>query len=508
MTQCNLPRKYTVSVPGLGCSCADSIQGLRIANADIGALVERVVVADAAKTIWLDIQSPTIDDVAALEGIFGIDSDTVQRLQCGAAGQGVDAECLSTAQSLYICWAEVAASAVSASQYFAGGGSNGSGEHARHSGVDSDATAVDGWSGGYVPVPPWMQPSATEVLSRLNLQRKPRKADPVDVTSDPRWEDARRRHIRQILGLISKPVVSNTERMRAVLRRWGPGHEQWWQEVLSTSSTQRRRPAHNIERLTKQLGQGARELIGYRAVQVWTRGPVLVTLHRYASESLQRTQSKFRAHDPRLHTTEPLAIIQMLVEHWEHATRGCLQILEQFTDLLDRDLTIPVRTRSLEAANWTPVIARCRKASLAFLRRCQINETVLNQLCRVVPSQARQELELQRARSADARILYKKTEQRLSRLHRILLDRQRLRLVSTQKEIHRYFRILVTVELVFLPIELWYNVDNLNGITTPGELQPENATDEDFWLSVVGMVVWAIAAIALYAIYTKFFERK
>ncbi|KAJ2110173.1 hypothetical protein GGF48_005656, partial [Coemansia sp. RSA 921] len=84
----------------------------------------------------------------------------------------------------------------------------------------------------------------------------------------------------------------------------------------------------------------------------------------------------------------------------------------------------------------------------------------------------------------------------------------RLRLLSTQKQIHRYFRILVTVELVFLPIELWYNVDNLNGITTPGELQPEKANDEDFWLTVLGMIVWAVAAILIYAVYTKFFERK
>ncbi|KAJ2326667.1 hypothetical protein GGI00_004684, partial [Coemansia sp. RSA 2681] len=103
---------------------------------------------------------------------------------------------------------------------------------------------------------------------------------------------------------------------------------------------------------------------------------------------------------------------------------------------------------------------------------------------------------------------YKKAEERLSRLHTILLDRQRLRLVSTQREIHQYFRILISVSLVFLPIELWYNLDNLNGIGTPGTLQPGDASDEDFLLTVLGMMVWAVAAILLYAVYIQFFERK
>ncbi|KAJ1856410.1 hypothetical protein GGH12_002112 [Coemansia sp. RSA 1822] len=488
MAQCKLQRKYTVSVPGVGRSTADSIGGLRINGNSLSELTERVLQSNA-ETIWLDIQAPTGGDVAALERVFGIDSDTTQKMQMGASGLHVDPGSSMLKHALYVCWAEVADDTLT-SEYL---------QHGRYGPLATSprSDTSGGWSGGYVPVPPWMQPSATQVLSRFNLQRRVPKGESTDVPDEPQWEDARRLHVQETLRLIAKPVVASKARLRAVLRQWG--HDAWFDAASADSQYAARDPAW----LTEQLAQGARELLGYRIVQVWAHGPVLLTLHRHASAAIAQVSDSL--HVP----TKPLLIIRALAERWVHAATQGLRVIEQHTDVLDADLTRPVRAGSFEAANWTPVIARCRKASLALLRRCQINEDVLDQLCNAVCNTMEQRvLREQIEQSARSRGLFKKAEQRLSRLHRILLDRQRLRLLSTQKQIHRYFRVLVTVELVFLPIELWYNVDNLNGITTPGELQPARANDEDFWLTVLGMIVWAVAAILIYAVYTKFFERK
>ncbi|KAJ1757994.1 hypothetical protein LPJ77_001804 [Coemansia sp. RSA 2523] len=487
MAQCELHRKYTLSVPGMGRSTADSIGGLQIQGSTLSELTERAM--HDTLTIWLDIQAPTPGDVAALERVFGIDIDTAQKMQMGALGSHVDPGSSTHNHALYVCWAEVTDDTLT-SEYL---------QHGRYGPIATSplSDTSGGWSGGYVPVPPWMQPSATQVLSRFNLQRRVPKGESTDIPDEPQWEDARRLHVQETLRLIAKPVVASKARLRSVVRRWG--QDAWFEVASADSQHEARDPAW----LTEQLAQNARELLGYRIVQVWMHGPVLLTLHRHASAAIAKVSDGL--HGP----TTPLSIIQLLAERWVHATASGLRVIEQHTDVLDADLTRPVRAGSFEAANWTPVIARCRKASLALLRRCQINKDVLDQLCTAQCTTTEHHiLHQQINQSLHFRGLFKKAEQRLSRLHRILLDRQRLRLLSTQKQIHRYFRILVTVELVFLPIELWYNVDNLNGITTPGELQPEKANDEDFWLTVLGMIVWAVAAILIYAVYTKFFERK
>ncbi|KAJ1727750.1 hypothetical protein LPJ61_004413 [Coemansia biformis] len=524
---------------------------------------------------WLDIQEPTADDIAALACVFEIGANTLRRLLAGAALQVLDPECVVEDRSLYLCWAEMAGTDASTSQYILHGSpihaaedaavsaASPAGEKAAaaaHTGIaSSDTTAVAGqkraeWPGGYVPVHPWMQPSATQVLSRLNLPRYRVKSKYADTLADPQAEAVRLKQAHQVLELLSKPVITNKERMRAVLQRWGSVREQWWREVLdhtrdgsNSSKTSAQGRAQRFRQLAEQLGQGARETLGYHTVQLWVRGPIVLSLHRHSSEVIAEVARELAPRDARLLAVEPLAVVQGLVERWVQAAASRLPVLDQWSDRLDHELTHPVRILSIETANWSPVIARGRKAGLALLRRCQLNESVLRQLCsaartlliapdsrggrncayytmahRPLLSPAHHPLvhdiagrgiehqlgalHEQHARIADLRGMYKKAEQRLSRLHSIMLDRQRLRIIKTQKDIHRYFRILVTVELVFLPIELWYNLDNLNGITTPGRLQPFDASDEDFWLTVLGMFIWAAVAIALYSLYTKYFE--
>ncbi|KAJ2855681.1 hypothetical protein J3B02_002035 [Coemansia erecta] len=361
--------------------------------------------------------------------------------------------------------------------------------------------------------------------------------------------------MKHVLSMLSRPTVANKERTWRVLKRWGPGHEQWWQEVLNSADTKRLSPAEN-RLVAERLGREARALIGYQLVQVWMRGPVIITFRKSSSQAVLNVMAEASAKDPKLQKLDPLAIVGGLVGHWIRTTQDCREVLERYADRLDHDLTKPVKNSSLEAASWTPVIARCRKAALALLRRCQIDEAALSQLCNaaspsIFQSQAMagtadhafensnnngrrgsgpvisalprcirmsdiaeynvhrrlDVLSQQHLMAGRTRDQYKRAERRFSRLHTMLLDRQRLRLLSTQKDIHQYFRILVTVELVFLPIELWYNLDNLNGITTPGRLQGDVNDDDDFWYMVLGIVVWAVFAILLYAIYTKFFER-
>ncbi|KAJ2612876.1 hypothetical protein H4S08_002500 [Coemansia sp. RSA 1365] len=587
--------KYTVSLPGLGRSSANRIEELRVDGTDFCGLVEKATLGWEQRqqhfqqtepshrdtvvglpplkepaTIWLDILKPSAEDIIALEQIFGISNSIARRMLTGVSETPLEPECITDDKSLYLCWAEVAPEDSSTSQYLSQGGSFSSDtpthdctfKHATEKTLvstcntnTSDTTTITPdhhletrkeWTSGYVPVFPWMQPSATQVLSRLNLQKRPKANDKyVDVTVDPQLDNARRQYVQRTLKLLQRPIVVNMERTEAVIRHWGLEHEPWWQDVLNNTEC-RQRQLRNPEELAAQLGQGARELVGYRIVQVWICGPIMISLHKCTSEIISRVLRELTQRDPQLFATEALTIVQGLVEHWVHATTERLSVLEHYTDKMDRDLMHPIRNLSVEAANWTPIIARCRKMSLALLRRCQVNELVLGQLCdamrslwfpsrhgtnKINPEIQRPPLPLGRrlmirdisgycrdyqlgiiyqqlSRTTDAHDLYKKAERRLSRLHKILLDRQRMRLLQTQKEIHRYFRILVTVELVFLPIELWYNLDNLNGITTPGELQPDLSNDEDFWLTVLGIVVWAIAAIVLYAIYAKFFERK
>ncbi|KAJ1864454.1 hypothetical protein LPJ73_000278 [Coemansia sp. RSA 2703] len=399
-----------------------------------------------------------------------------------------------------------------------------------------------GWIGGHFPVPPWLQPSATQVLNRLNLKKRPKKnkaGEPI-LPQGGGIDSVRRQHMRQLLAMISKPIVTNKERTLRALKSWGPGHEQWLQEVQNVVNP-KQVSLEESRRIAEKLGREARDLIGYQLVHVWTRGPVLLTLHQNDSKIIGQVMREASEH-----RSSPMTMIARLVESWIHTTHDSMDVIEKYGDRLDHDLTTPVQKVSLEAASWSPVIARCRKAALALLRRCQINEMVQIQLCSaaqmilqtqypfeeltketgaakaLLPFGRQTEIRdisgygvshlldvfhQQRLATGEMRDQYKKTERRLSRLHTILLDRQRWRLLSTQREIHRYFRILVTVAIVFLPIELWYNLDNLNGITTPGGLQEDTNEDGDFWYTVMAFVIWAVLANLIYAIYTKFFER-
>ncbi|KAJ2722849.1 hypothetical protein GGI07_003036 [Coemansia sp. Benny D115] len=564
--------KYRVSVPGLGTGASDDIKELRIQDKNFTQLVETVfdnweprhnhtgytVSKQDPRTIWLDVCCPAKTDVDALSSIFGIDPSTVNRLNDGIAGKGVDSECRSVDTSLYLCWAETTASKRSAAQYFTYGTVD---QHATAAGgarasstadeLSAGTTAVgdqtnvteSSWMGGYFPVPPWLQPSATQVLSRLDLRKRPRKNKAGEPIANQAGIDAaRRQHMKQLLQMFSKPTVVNKERTVAVLRRWGPTYDTWHKEVINSDHS--RPPSSQVsKKIVEQLSREARHLIGYQPVQVWIQGPVVLTFHMAGSNAIDRVMLEMEGSEAHMASVDPLAIVAGLVGHWIQAAHRCLDVVEAYADRLDDDLTSPVVSRSAEAASWTPVIARCRKTALALLRRCQVDEALLGQLSSAavhlqpttltikstateppplpfgrqmtmqdiaahLPGQRAGVLRQQRTLAANLRDEYKKAERRFSRLHTMLLDRQRLRLLSTQKHIHQYFRILVTVELVFLPIELWYNLDNLNGITTPGHLQPDLNSDTDFWYTVMGILVWAAMAILLYAIYIKFFERK
>ncbi|KAJ2841391.1 hypothetical protein IWW36_006274, partial [Coemansia brasiliensis] len=245
MAHGNPLQKYTVGVPGLGQDTCDSIQGLQLDKSDLSKVVERVVCGEAS-TVWLDIQEPTLEDITALERIFSIEGNIVQRLLCGVSTNNIDPECIAGEQSLYCSWAEVTASSDGISQYFSRGQLKDPESAAESLGTtaSNDTTIVaeqkSGWTGSYIPVPPWLQPSATQVLTQLHLQRKPKKSDFADIEADPQGETARRNYIQQVLGLINRPTITSKRRIRRALERWGPGHEQWWREVLNSNSAKRR----------------------------------------------------------------------------------------------------------------------------------------------------------------------------------------------------------------------------------------------------------------------------
>ncbi|KAJ2581873.1 hypothetical protein GGH95_001848 [Coemansia sp. RSA 1836] len=560
-------QKFAVCVPGVGMATASSIRGLCVDGMGFEELVEQAVseweqqqqqlqanwlhrpsrVQQQPSCIWLDVQSPTEDDINALACIFDIDSTTVRHLLSVRAGKMPSPECVVADMSLYLCWAETTATDASAKQYISRGTIDCCGQQEDEEEAVSSEQPSAASAGGYIPVPPWLQPSATQVLSHLNLGKRRRRretelSEREAVTLG--LETVQREQVHEMLALLDRPVVANKERTRAALQRWGPEYRQWWQEVLLSIKDEQPRQADKAARMSERLGRGTRELIGYRLVQAWTRGAVLLTFRTEASRTVEAVMSGLARPSQRLHTIGASAIVEHFMVHWVSTTRDCLDVIERYADRLDHDLTRPVQTLSTEAASWTPVIARCRKVALALLRHCQANEAVVTQLCSAIrtmrmssacclapdctlpaaganasswarhcktgetPHYSDDSRWWQHSGAAAILKQYKKAEERLSRLHTILLGRQRLRLVSTQREIHQYFRILISVSLVFLPIELWYNLDNLNGIGTPGTLQPGDASDEDFLLTVLGMMVWAVAAILLYAVYIQFFERK
>ncbi|KAJ2554139.1 hypothetical protein EV175_002691 [Coemansia sp. RSA 1933] len=583
--------KYTVCIPGIGNSSSCSITGLSVNGLPFARLVETVVgragqTRQQAQTdsvnpdtsssnkectqpklapfnmVWLDIERPTKDDIVALSRIFDIDGAATERLLKGAgAGCLPGPECLSReGGSLYACWAETTTHDASTKTYLDKGVFRERAKGSRSSALagggekqNNDSEGSGGWIGQYIPMFPWLQPSATEIHGRFHLQKK-RQSAHMRSKDPEEWklESARRQHVDQIFSMIYRlPAITNKDRTLQAIDRWGPGHEQWRREVVNSADASGKQSRSESRNIADQIGRDFQNLIGYRLVQVWICGPIALTFHASPSAAIRQAMQELVG-SPRLSTkVAPLAVIQSVVGRWVHATKESLWVLERYADKLDHDLSQPVQIESLEAANWTPVIARCRKVSLALLRRCQTNEAVLIQMCKaahtlILPQmwlpnsmrsaaaaedfsavpiplgrpmsigdiikfkRPRHQLGVfvqQKAFISDTRKRYKQVEQRLSRLHRILLDRQRLRLLAAQKDIQQYFRILVTVEIVFLPIELWHNLDNLNGIATPGALQPNDATDEDFWLTVLGCLVWAISGVLLYTLYIKFFER-
>ncbi|KAJ1730752.1 hypothetical protein LPJ72_004315 [Coemansia sp. Benny D160-2] len=594
-------KKYTVCVPGVGTSSASSITELSVRSLGFAQLVEAAT-GDAThplqgqqsqpenkagpynsntaclqptkrapfNMVWLDVEQPTEDDIVALARIFDIDGVFTERLLKSTSPRCLpEPECLHRDDSsMYACWAETTTYDASTESYL----SKGTFRDYNHCSTDDHNTTEGlsaerepeqplgsgedrggGWIGQYIPTFPWLQPSATEVHSRFHLEKK-RQTAWMRSKNPSEWklESARRQHVDQLLNMLYRlPAVANKQRTLQAIDRWGPGYEQWRREVVSSASVQKKQSRSENQTIADQVGRNFRNLIGYRLVQVWICGRIVLTFHTSPSAAIRNAMDEMVEGVWLATKVTPLAVIQSMVERWVHATKESLRVLEKYADRLDHDLTHPVQSQSQEAAKWTPVIARCRKVSLALLRRCQTNEYVLTQMCSAAhsllfpqkwmpgrmqlavdgddfstvplpfgrhmaigdivesrhPKQQLGILVQQKAFVSDTRKRYKQVEQRLSRLHRIMLDRQRLRLLAAQKDIQQYFRIIVTVEIVFMPIELWHNLDNLNGITTPGTLQPEDASDEDFWLTVLGCIVWAVAGILLYTLYIKFFER-
>ncbi|KAI8318607.1 hypothetical protein GQ54DRAFT_76958 [Martensiomyces pterosporus] len=596
-------RKYTVYVPGAGISSSTSIKKLRVNGSSFSQMVDsavsewercehsqwnddqhsmhQILPPDKPRSIWLDVTSPSVSDITALAQIFDMEDSVAGHLLHGIH-KLPSPGCKVADKSLYLCWAETTASADSVGRYIVRGAFEQPEINAVAGGASADGDGISRQSthlvGGYIPVPPWLQPSATQIgkaVGFMKMETLGENENDRDAEGLGAMEAARQKHIQQLLSLLDRPRQMSKSRIQAALKRWGPGHERW-QDIVS--KTEQIAPAFAAS-AAEQVSRAARELVGYRVVQVWMRGPVVLTFHQDRSLAVDGVMSELASLGNGSGSMSPAAveaesIVQGLIEHWVHAASSPLCTLEKFADKLDHELTQPLRSLSIEASQWTPVIARCRKIALALLRRTQANEAVLGQLCRTCralhpesyitdsqdmmyqyrawfsrpatrhalrtlrtscdPPSARlvmhhnspalsrrgasmhdvvrygklrrhEALWLQYSRTTDARTMYKRAEQRISRLHKMMLDRQRQRLLSTQQSIHQYFRILVTVELVFLPLELWYNLDNMNGITTPGRLQPEGSGDMDFWLTLLGSVIWAITAISLYAIYSRFF---
>ncbi|KAI8319409.1 hypothetical protein GQ54DRAFT_299354 [Martensiomyces pterosporus] len=552
-------RRYTLCVPGVGKCSSDAITGLLINNKDLNLLVADALARNHGHScVWLDIQAPSISDISALTHIFKIDKTTSHELWKLAANSSHKGSMRPPGKQpspagrnipnhgLYLSWAEADINKESINLYCAKGKAVTAVEQPERSeqqktpGSDS-LSSVE----GYVPVPPWFKPNASQAINRYSLLKMAsNKGEPLldfDMREVP-LEHATQQRAQYLLQILNRPrpELRGIAALRAALKRKkGKGHEPW-QGILAKALAKKEprsppKPAPDIPPILDETwhAEAVKGPIGHSIVQVWACGPIVLTFHQQHSEAIEHVMDEVMALSNPVLDVGAEAIVQGLVSYWTLATQSCLGILRRYADRLALDLSEPTMQYSTEAQQWVPIIARCRKVALALLRRCRVNETVLSQLCQTATrtegtehSSKRQKqwrtlsrtrgfsmadvigqyklhrqgvYELQKTQQAGFASSYRLIERRLSILDASLLARQRQRLLFAEKAILRLMTWGMAVELIVTPIEFWHHADNMNGITTPGRLYKEDPAR--FYWSLLVFSLWAVVATIGYRVY-------
>ncbi|ORX72760.1 hypothetical protein DL89DRAFT_290595 [Linderina pennispora] len=85
---------------------------------------------------------------------------------------------------------------------------------------------------------------------------------------------------------------------------------------------------------------------------------------------------------------------------------------------------------------------------------------------------------------------------RFARLHRMLLDRQRRRLLTAEHTIHCRLRSLSFAQVLFWPLDTAHSLLRLNGIKTIGRLSSDRGNPREFWYVLLVFFAYLVIATA------------
>ncbi|KAI8319408.1 hypothetical protein GQ54DRAFT_299353 [Martensiomyces pterosporus] len=555
--------RYTVCVPGLGKCSGDDISGLQVGDKPLDILVNDALVrseypssvgraSSAPCVVWVDIQAPSASDISAMARILKLDKFTSYELLRSISGSGYGDPGCPTAklygptvrstpnQGLYLCWEEADVDKDSINQYCAKGRAATAAPSVHTEGQQQqesdDSTLVS--ADGYVPVPPWYQPNANQAIHRYSVMRMAEnKGQPLHILE--KWqeplEEATQQRAEYLLSMLNrpKPELRGIATLEAALRHGkGEGYEPW-EGILSKAQSKKQQllPAPSMPASFDEASfeEATKKPITHRVVHVWVRGPIVLTWHEKRSEAVSQVMSKVVVLKDPVLVEDGEAVLQGLIGYWVLATQSCLGMLRRYANEVAHEITLPVIQNSVEAPQWVPVIARCRKVALALLRRCQVNEVVLSQLYRTTTrtggtryagksqkhwkTQSRTKgfsmadvirqynlhrqgvYELQRTQQGGFADAYRVIERRFSILDASIVARQRQRLLFAEKEILRLMTWAMAVEVIAMPIEIWRHFEAMNTITTPDRLYFPG-DPYHFYYIVGGFILWgAISTI-------------
>ncbi|KAJ2589611.1 hypothetical protein IWW49_002408 [Coemansia sp. RSA 1797] len=430
--------KYTLNVPGHGTCTSSSIGKLKVGGHSLEQLLESSTSgALSEQTVWLDIESPTPRDVHSITKVFNINHSIVQHMynisKQPTAGQ-LEPTCQQSNDQLYLCLTEPAIT-----------------EHTIHTWCNT---------------------------------RNPAQTD------GPRWSKAnenhnakqRERRLEQIKALLdtSHAHTRGSRSNWRVARQWG--HEKW-QSMLRADHDARisRRNSINISNIYVNVQLPFQTHV----VRVWTRGRIVVTLHSRGSWTVERTRDALNKCGSGCESAD--RVLQTLVSSWVHNSHTILGHLHTYSDVLAEQTSRPQHPQPRDINEWATCAHRAHTLALYLLRHSHATTHVLRRLHTYRPTRALKQLLSQQNGTVRA---YAHVEQRLAHLNNVVFARLRQQLLLAGTSILDAMNVCLVAHLVAAPLQLWTNVDNLNGITTPGRLLGDDG--RMFYWQFLVFAVWTV----------------
>ncbi|KAJ1852456.1 hypothetical protein GGH12_002120 [Coemansia sp. RSA 1822] len=418
--------KYTLNVPGRGTCTSGNIGSLKVGGHSLEQLLESSTSGTYEQTVWLDIESPTLYDVESIAKVFNINHNIAQHMY--------NTRNPTTGQLEATCQHNNDQLYLCLTEPVIT-------KHTIHS-----------WCNTSTSGPLW---------SKANETRNAKQQE----------------RLEQIKALLdtSRAHTRGSRSNWRVARRWG--HEKW-QTVLRADHDARISRRNSINTDIKVAVQLPFQT---RVVRVWTRSNVVVTLHTQGSWTVERTRDALK------HGHESAdRVLQTLVSSWVHNSHTSLGHLHTYSDVL-AEQTAQAHTKSRDINEWATCAHRAHTLALHLLRHSHVTTHVLRRLHTRRSTRAIKQLLAQQHGTVKA---YVHVEQRLAHLNHVVFARLRQQLLLAGTSILDAMNVCLVAHLVAAPLQLWTNVDNLNGISTPGRLLGDDG--RMFYWQFLVFAVWTL----------------